>query len=192
MTKKRAFKRLPIRFHQTFIPEKKYITALLKFAASGGEGTDQEISASTGIPVGVSSGKVPAMLSYAAGMGLLTVSKGPKKSAKRTELTDFGRSALLEDSDLGEPLSQWMSHLHLCRADGCAEIWHVAFGKAFDVLGAEFSESDLEDYLAGIFEKRGRSLVGPMIRMYDEPAAFQTAGVLSRDKDKIKRNPRRS
>ena len=188
MPRKKEFKRLPIRFHQTFIPEKKYIAVLLKFAASGGQGTDQEIAANTGIPVGKSSGKVPAMLNYAVGMGLLTILKGANKGSKRPELTDFGRSALLEDPDLSESLSQWMAHLHLCRIDGGAEIWHLTFGQAFDVLGTEFSENDLEAYLSGILKKRSRSLIGPMIRMYEEPAAFKTAGILSRAKTKIKRN----
>lgn len=187
MASSKTFDRLPIRFHQTFIPEKKYITALLKFAASGSEGTDQEISANTGIPVGRSSGKAPAMISYAKGMGLITVSKSSRKGSKRPELTDFGRSVLLEDSDMGESLTQWLSHLLLCRRDGGAEIWYLTFGKAFDVLGAVFSENDLEDYLAGVFQKRGRSLIGPMIRMYQEPAAFQGARILSREKDLIKR-----
>lgn len=188
MASSKTFERLPLRFHQTFIPEKKYITALLKYTASGSEGTDQEISASTGIPVGRSSGKVPAMISYARGMGLITVAIGSRKGSKRPELTDFGRSVLLEDPDMGETLSQWLAHLHLCRRDGGAEIWHLTFGKAFDVLGSEFSENDLEGYLAGIFQKRSRSLIGPMIRMYLEPAAFQNARIISKEKNWIKRN----
>ncbi len=50
------YHRLPVTFHQTFIPERAHISALLKFAAKGHKGTstplsvtDQEISAETGL-----------------------------------------------------------------------------------------------------------------------------------------------
>ena len=54
--------RLPRNFHKTFKPERQYIHAMLRFAASGQEGDYQSIAAATGIPTGVSSGKVPAIL----------------------------------------------------------------------------------------------------------------------------------
>ncbi|RLC20994.1 MAG: hypothetical protein DRI57_03460 [Deltaproteobacteria bacterium] len=181
--------RLPVRFHQTFIPEKKYITSLLRFAAGGGEGTDQEISAETGIPVGQSSGKVPAIISYSRGMGLIEVKKGRKSGQKRPLLTDFGRSVLLEDPNLSEAISQWIAHLHLCRRSGGAEIWHLTFGPASDILGMEFSEDQLEDYLSGIFGKHNRSLIGPMVRMYAEQEAFKTAGAIVREKSGLHRVP---
>jgi len=63
--------RLPRNFHKTFKPERQYITAMLRFAASGQEGNCQFIAASTGIPTGSSSGKVPAILDYCRGMGLI-------------------------------------------------------------------------------------------------------------------------
>ncbi len=68
---KKLYHHLLVTFHQTFIPERAHILALLKFAADGNEGTstplsvtDPEISADTGIPTGQSSGKVPAMLPF--------------------------------------------------------------------------------------------------------------------------------
>ncbi len=153
---KRKYQRLPVTFHQTFIPERAHISALLKFAAKGNKGTstlrqaqdiaplsvtDQEISAETGIPTGQSSGKVPAMLDYCRGMGLMTVEKGAQSRQKRPVLTDFGRTVLLEDSTLTEELSQWLAHLMLCRRQGGAEIWHLSFGNSADVLGMEFPVS---------------------------------------------------
>lgn len=56
--------RLSRSFHQTFIPERHYINALLKFAAKGGQGDIQAISECTGIPTGQSSGKVAPILDY--------------------------------------------------------------------------------------------------------------------------------
>jgi len=79
---KDVFQRLPVTFHQTFLPERAHISALLKYAASGKAGTDQEIFTETGAPTGQSSGKVPAMLDYCTGMGLLTVDRDPQSGQK--------------------------------------------------------------------------------------------------------------
>jgi len=49
--------RLPRNFHKTFVPERKHINAILKYAAKGGTGDIQAISEDTGIPTGSSSGK---------------------------------------------------------------------------------------------------------------------------------------
>ena len=48
---------LPLNFHQTFVPERRLITALMEYAASGQEGTLYQMSEQTGIPMGKSSGK---------------------------------------------------------------------------------------------------------------------------------------
>ncbi len=181
--------RLPVTFHQTFIPERAHISALLKYAASAKEGTDQEISAETGIPTGQSSGKVPAMIDYARGMGLIHVARGRQARQKRLKLTDFGRTMLLEDSALTEELSQWLMHLLLCRRQGGAEIWHLSFGWSTEVLGLEFPEDALENYLAGILGKRKRSLIGPLVRMYAEPSSFKKAGAIIQEKTMLHRVP---
>lgn len=172
--------RLAVNFHQTFIPERSYLSSLLRFAARNGEGTDQEISAETGIPVGQSSGKVPALLNYGLGMGLFNIEQGSKSGRKRPVLTDFGRSVLLDDPNLSESLTQWLAHLHLCRIKGGAEIWHLTFGQSSDILGMTFCEADLEGYLAGILGKRKKSLIGPLVGTYEESAAFKLAGAITR------------
>jgi len=172
--------RLSINFHQTFIPERRYITAMLKYAAGDNQGTDQEISSATGIPVGQSSGKVPAILNYSAGMGLICVEKGENTGQKHPILTDFGRIVLLEDVSLSEPFTQWLSHLHLCRIVGGAEVWYQVFGPGRDVLGMEFLESEIDDYLNNILGKKSKSHVGPLVRTYEEQAAFKDSEILRR------------
>lgn len=186
-TKKRE--RLPVTFHQRFIPERAHISALLKFAASGKEGTDQEISAETGIPTGQSSGKVPAMVDYGRGMGLIQRERLKQAGQQRLTLTGFGRTVLLEDENLSEELTQWLAHLMLCRRQGGAEVWYLSFGSSADVLGMEFSEEALKQYLAGILGKRKRPLIGPMVGMYAEPASFKKAGALEQEKTMLYRVP---
>jgi hypothetical protein len=181
--------RLPVNFHQTFIPERIYLSSLLRLAARGGEGTYKEISAETGIPVGQYSGKVPAILNYCSGMGLIQVEKGTAPGQKRPVLTPFGRSVLLEDANLSEPLSQWLAHLHLCRENGGAEIWHLTFGRSSDVLGMTFSENDLEEYLASICGRKNRSLIGPLVGTYEESAALKGAGAIVRGEQGLTRTP---
>jgi hypothetical protein len=188
-TRKKTENRLPINFHQTFIPERRYITALLQYAAGEKQGTDREISESTGIPTGQSSGKVPAIINYSLGMGLIHLEKGDGSKQRRPVLTDFGRIVLLEDNTLSEPLTQWLAHLNLCRSNGGAEIWHYTFGIGRDILGSEFSESELNDYLNHIFGKKKKSHIGPMLRTYEEHAGLEIANVFERKKSLIIRSP---
>jgi len=160
----------------------------LKFAASGSEGTDQEISDCTGIPVGKSDGKVPAIVSYSSGMGLVRVTPGTYKSSRKISVTEFGRSVLLEDTFLSEPLSQWIAHLHLCRRFGGAETWFQVFADGFEILGSRFSENQVENYLASRLGGRNRSLTGPLLRTYSEPAAFGNSQILIGSVDSFSRN----
>lgn len=97
MPKNQKNNRLPRNFHKTFKPERQYINAMLRYAASGQQGNYQEIAAATGIPTGVSSGKVPAILDYCRGMGLVRLVGAERSSVKKPDLTSFGRIVLLED-----------------------------------------------------------------------------------------------
>jgi len=182
--------RLSVSFHQTFIPERQYIASLLRFVATGKTGTDQEISEHTGIPVGKSSGKVPAIISYCAGMGLIELQKKAGIGEKNFKFTPFGRAVLLEDSNLSEELTQWLAHLHLCRTNGGAEIWYLSFNKGYKVLGMDFTEGELTKFLERNCGKRNKSPIGPLIRTYEEPAAFKIAHALvHQDGDMLRRSP---
>ena len=189
MNKDEQYKRLSISFHQTFIPERLYITAFLRFVASGKTGTDQEISEETGIPVGKVSGKVPAIICYCTGMGLISIEKGSSVAKRSFNLTQFGRCVLLEDANLSEDITQWLAHFHLCRRQGGAEIWYLCFAKGYPVLGMEFSENEITEYLARISGSRNRSVVGPLLRTYEESASLKTAGIISRAHRVVKREP---
>ena len=76
--------RLPVTFHRTFVPEMHYVAALLQYSASSEEGTEQEISVKTGIPTGKSDGKVPAIMGYASGMGLINVQPAGQPGKKKS------------------------------------------------------------------------------------------------------------
>ncbi len=177
---------LPINFHQTFIPERRLIGALLHYAALGKQGTYQEISAETGIPTGESSGKVPAILSYARGMGLIELAESTG-AVRRPQLTALGRVVYLNDRYLGEKVTQWLVHMNLCRGDIGAQVWRCAFAEGRRILGYSFTRAQLEGYLGGVFGP-GTDRIGPLLRAYLDDAALARARVLSGSEDLVERH----
>lgn len=169
---------LPINFHRTFIPERRLIGSLLQYAALGKSGTYQEIAAETGIPMGKSTGKTPAMLDYARGMGLIELGEAETRGSKAPTLTALGQVVYLADRTLSEKLTQWVVHLSLCRGDIGASAWHLSFGAARQVLGSDYTELQLETYLSRIFGP-GKDRTGPLLRTYTEDAALGRSTVLT-------------
>ena len=182
-------KRLPKSFHKTFKPERQYINAMLRFAASGGDGDYQAIAASTGIPTGVSSGKVPATLDYCLGMGLLTLSACKPSSIKKPQLTPFGRVVLLEDPFLKTSITQWICHFNLCGGMHGADVWYQSFFTATPALGMAFSKADLESYLGNLYGASRSSFSGPLVGMYDDDASFKICSAISEVDGQLVRRP---
>jgi hypothetical protein len=170
--------RLSRNFHNSFKPERHYITAMLRFAASGAEGDAQTIAAATGIPTGTSSGKVPAILNYCLGMGLLKLDRGNRSAIKKPELTTFGRTVLLEDPYLKTGLSQWIAHLNLCSPIAGADVWYHVFFRCAQSLGISFERSQLESHLSTVYGVWKPGIIGPLIGMYQDEAAFRICGAL--------------
>lgn len=177
---------LPVNFHKTFIPERRLLAALLDYAALGKQGSLKEMSQETGIPMGKSSGKMPAILDYAQGMGLIEEESDKGSNTKSLNLTSFGRIVYMEDRFLGEEMMQWLAHMNMCRSDIGAKTWHAVYAVGRRTLGAAFSKRQLEDYLISVCGP-GKDRTGPMILMYTEDAAFARAGVLSISADELNR-----
>jgi len=188
MTAESVHDRLPLHFHQTFIPERHYLAALLRYAAGGPIGkTLKEISLITGIPMGESSGKMPAIMDYCRGMGLISLKNTDDGSLKMPQLTPFGRAAAIEDPHLSEEITQLLCHMNLCRSGYGADLWFMVFNAGNRVLGNNFSEQTLLKYLEGIYGRKKRSPIGPLIRTYTEETAFAKAGILKQSGDEIQR-----
>ena len=181
--------RLPRNFHKTFKPERQYIHAMLRYAASGKYGDHQAISAATGIPTGSSSGKVPAILDYCRGMGLIILSGSGRLSSQKIDLTPFGRIVLLEDPFLKTGISQWLAHLNLCSPLSGADVWYHTFFVGAVGLGLCFSRNSLEEYLGMTYGVDKSGLIGPLVGSYQEDAAFSKCGALSESKGIIHRKP---
>lgn len=180
--------RLARTFHRTFKPERHYITALLRYAASGREGDHQAIAAATGIPMGASTGKVPATLDYCRGMGLVQLGKAAP-AGKRPELTSLGRVVLLEDPYLKTGISQWIAHFCLCSPLSGADVWYRTFFDGLPSLGMSFRREKLDAHLSLIYGVEKAGLIGPMIGMYEDEASFRVCGALAEASGQIMRKP---
>lgn len=168
------------------MPERRLIASILEYAAEDKEGNFQEISGETGIPMGKSSGKVPAILDYATGMNLIIIEK-KTTGIRKPRLTNFGEIVLEEDPFLSEDMTQWLAHMNMCRSDIGALAWHTVFAIGRSILGTNFNKAQLENYLVSMLGA-GKDRTGPMLGMYTDSAAFQGAGVLVVDNEKITRN----
>jgi hypothetical protein len=179
--------RLPRSFHKTFKPERQYIHAMLRFAASGREGDYQEIAAATGIPTGTSSGKVPAILDYCRGMGLVRLVGPDRSSVKKPDLTPFGRVVLLEDPYLKLGVSQWIAHLNLCSPLTGADVWYQTFFAGTQSLGMTFERTKFESHLSLIYGVEKSGLIGPLIGTYEDEASFKVCGALTETSGTVQR-----
>ena len=180
--------RLSRNFHRTFKPERQYITAMLRYAASGREGDILAIGAATGIPTGASSGKVPAILDYCRGMGLVRLGNSAA-GTKKPELTSLGRVMLLEDPYLKTGISQWIAHFNLCNPISGADVWYHTFFEGLRLLGMSFEREKLDSHLRLVYVVEKTRLIGPMIGMYEDEASFRVCGALSESSGQVNRKP---
>lgn len=112
-------------FPMTFLPERIYLTQLMKYASNESSGTLREISEETGIPTGDSTGKVRPHIDYAFGMGLIQYSL--IDGVYSLFLTPFGKSVWDNDPRMNESITQWLAHAHLCDPSDGAELWFQVF-----------------------------------------------------------------
>ena len=185
--KNQATGRLPRNFHRTFMPERQYIHAMLRFAASGKSGDYQEICAQTGIPTGTSSGKVPAILDYCRGMGLVELGGESRSATKQPLLTPFGRIVLLEDPHMKERVTQWTAHLNLASPLTGADVWYQTFFPGTQSLGMRFPRAKLEQHLSLIYGTQRSGLIGPLIRMYEDDASLRACRALAENDGVVER-----
>lgn len=131
-----------LNFHETFAPDIKYISEILKLAYSGFEGEKEEISALTGIPTGESSGKVVPHIKYSKYMGIIDYELREKKF--KFMLTNLGRIMYMEDKYLMERISKYMLNYFICDEKDGAPQWSFIFNNFSYSLENKYNISDLE------------------------------------------------
>jgi hypothetical protein len=174
-----------INFHKSFKPESQYISSILEIADGSSWRSLDEISEITGIPNGEKSGKVEPHIYYSEYMNLIVCEK--KKKQYRLNLTEIGKTVLMEDPGLQEILTKNLLHAMIIRVEEGALIWSTTF---HDILpryreGIEKERLILE--LNNILQgKVTTKNLRPFIASYEE--LFSDIGLLSIDKNLIKCN----
>lgn len=118
-----------INFHQTFKPEKQYISSILEIAGSSAYSSVKDISLQTGIPNGKSSGKVEPHIYYATFMGLITYDKRKISAIDRYSIsrTLLGEMVYSEDPGFQEDLTLLLCHCMMQREKEGAPLWSTVF-----------------------------------------------------------------
>lgn len=183
--RERIIQGLPLSFHLSFLPERRYLAALLKLAGQDFSGTAEAIAAETGIPTGKKSGKVVPHLKYAFAMGLIAE---PSIDNGRYELrpTVLGKLVLAEDPMLHERITQLIMHLMLSRPIGGAASWHVLFGRSRLALGRTISVDAAVSWLSKELGS-STSLPGPLFSTYREEASLARTSMLVVEKNALTR-----
>lgn len=114
-----------LNFHQTFKPEKAYLSEIISIADMCQGLSIKEISKVTGIPTGESSGKVEPHIIYANYMGLINYEK--KENLYYLKLTALGKIVKHEDIGLQEKITLLLCHCMIVRGANGAELWSYIF-----------------------------------------------------------------
>lgn len=172
-----------INFHQTFKPEKQYITAILEIADDPRYRSVKEISSLTGIPNGKSSGKVEPHINYASYMGLISYEK--KDSEYSLSRTSLGEIVYEEDPGLQENLTILMCHCMMQRANTGAQLWSAVFTSIFprykNGISKEMLIKELNMILDGNVTVKN---IAPFYGSYD--SFFDSIGMLDDSGNSIK------
>lgn len=183
--RERIIQGLPLSFHLSFLPERRYLSSLLELAGRGFSGTVEAIASETGIPTGKKSGKVVPHLKYASAMGLIAE---PLIDNGRYELrpTALGKLVSAEDPMLHERITQLIMHLMLSRPIGGAASWHVFFGRSRLALGRTMSVDVAVSWLSKELGS-STSLPGPLFSTYREEASLARTSILEVEKNTLTR-----
>ncbi len=171
-----------INFHQTFRPEKQYISSILEIAGENVYKSVKDISLQTGIPNGKSSGKVEPHIIYAAYMGLINYDK--KDSEYGLQRTSLGETVYMEDPGLQEKLTVLLCHCMLQRQDLGAPLWTEVFRAIFPRYRQGISKDMLLKELNLVFDgKVTVKNIAPFYGSYD--SFFDSIGVLVDNNESI-------
>lgn len=172
-------------FHQSFLPERRHLAALLMASSKGFVGTVESISEHTGIPTGKSSGKVIPHLRYAQAMGLID-SEIVASGVYELKSTILGHVVIAEDPLLNETLTQLILHLMLSRPLGGASMWHILFGRSRIALGWQFSQ-EAATALLTLELGSSSSIPGPIFSTYKENTSLARTGMLVAERNAFTR-----
>jgi len=168
--------RADLNFHQTFAPEREYLGRLLELACGMRPMTKEEIFQETGIPTGMTSGKVEPHIQYAVFMGLVT--DRVQNGAHVLERTDLGRIVYEADPHLLEPLTLLVCHHNISSPRKGAALWQFVFQKLIPTLGLAIDQNTLASAASVEFGTPKVNLT-PLKTCYTAQKSFGNLGLLA-------------
>jgi len=172
-----------LNFHQTFRPEKQYIAAILELAGDTRSFSVKDISSLTGIPNGVSSGKVEPHIYYSNYMGLVDYQK--KDGEYQLSRTKLGETVYMEDPGLQEILSILLCHCMIQRIQNGAPLWSTIFKEILPLYKNGIKKDMLLKELENIFSGKVNSKnIAPFFGSYD--SYFDSIGLLQDEDEEVK------
>lgn len=173
-------KQVNINFHQTFKPEGQYISSILEIADGKSWYSVKDISGITGIPQGVSSGKVEPHISYAEYMGVV---KSEKKDRQiQLTRTMLGECVTMEDPGLQELLTKLLLHAMILRQEEGAGMWSSIFRKILPKYYNGIKKEMLILELNQIYDNKVTAKnIAPFFGSYDD--LFSEIGILAVEED---------
>lgn len=171
-----------LNFHQTFKPEKQYISSILDVANNTDTMSVLNISSYTGIPNGKSSGKVEPHILYAKYMGLVEAKK--KDGEYKLSRTKLGNVVYMEDPGFQEKLTILLCHAMMLRNVDGADMWNAVFTKILPRYRGKIKKELLLKELEQLFEgKVNKKNFAPFLGSYED--MFASINILDIDSEMI-------
>lgn len=178
-------KQVNVNFHQTFKPECQYISSILDIADDSTWRSVKDISGITGIPQGISSGKVEPHISYAEYMGLVKSERREKRI--KLSRTNLGEIIYMEDPGFQEMLTKTLLHAMILRQENGAGMWSDIFENIFPKYRNEIKKDLLILELNQLYDNKVTTKnIAPFFGSYNE--FFSELGILTIQDDVVSCN----
>lgn len=172
-------KKYNLNFHQTFCPDKNYISKLLSKTLDLKLVTKEQISEITTIPTGNSSGKVEPTIEYMKYMNLINYTKESNFYTIKT--TSLGDVVLREDPYLSEKITLLMLNYFLTSKLFGAEMWYKVLREIPYEYGRNVSVNIVMKDIESYYKKNVK--MGALNSTYINEYSFNEINIVDIDKE---------
>lgn len=177
-------KKYNLNFHQTFCPDKNYISKLLLKTSDLKLVTKEQISEITTIPTGNSSGKVEPTIEYMKYMNLIEYTK--ESNVYTISKTPLGEVITREDPYLSEKISLVMLNYFLTSKLFGAEMWHKVLREIPYEYGRNVSANIVVKEVEAYYKKKVK--MGALNSTYINDYSFKEVNIVDIDKENYSYN----
>lgn len=172
-------KKYNLNFHQTFCPDKNYISKLLSKTSELKLVTKEQISEITTIPTGNSSGKVEPTIEYMKYMDLIDYKK--ESNLYTIRKTPLGELVSREDEYLSERITLLMLNYFLTSKSFGAEMWYKILREMPYKYGRNISMNIVMKEMESYYKKKVK--MGALNSTYINEYSFNEINIVDIDKE---------